>query len=406
MKKLLFIASLLISNSAFAQLAHEILLNKRNATNTTYVVHQIHAPFQNGVFWWDNANKLPKWATLGTGLSVNGSGQLVIGGISTASLSLSPWQVDFFDNQVLPHHNHDAGDIVTGVLSASRIPALEIHNTNHLQDSLDGKASLSHSHVSTAISDSTAVGRSVLTASTTADARTAIGAGTSNFDGTFGGLTGTPLTFTPSAHNQAWSTITLTPTTLSGYGITDADSAGAAAAAQAYAVQRVNHTGIQSADTITDGTTNKAYTASEKTKLSGVATGATANDTDANLKNRGNHTGTQSADTLTDGATNRLYSSAEKTKLSGIAAGATVNTVYSGTTNASGIYAVTYPSAYASKPKLTFSVEGGTNKDTSVLTSTTTTGFSIIVERRTDVLGLLPSYAPVNGLTVNVLVSP
>ncbi len=35
-------------------------------------------------------------------------------------------------------------------------------------------------------------------------------------------LTNVPSTFTPSAHNQAWSTITSTPTTLSGYGITDA----------------------------------------------------------------------------------------------------------------------------------------------------------------------------------------
>lgn len=31
-----------------------------------------------------------------------------------------------------------------------------------------------------------------------------------------------PATFPPSAHNQAWSTITATPTTLAGYGITDA----------------------------------------------------------------------------------------------------------------------------------------------------------------------------------------
>jgi hypothetical protein len=30
---------------------------------------------------------------------------------------------------------------------------------------------------------------------------------------------------TPTAHNQAWSTITSTPTTLSGYGITDAQKA-------------------------------------------------------------------------------------------------------------------------------------------------------------------------------------
>jgi hypothetical protein len=63
---------------------------------------------------------------------------------------------------------------------------------------------------------------------------------------------------------------------------------------------RANHTGTQSADTITDGTTNKAFLATERTKLSGIATGATANDTDANLKNRANHTGTQLASTISD----------------------------------------------------------------------------------------------------------
>lgn len=36
------------------------------------------------------------------------------------------------------------------------------------------------------------------------------------------------------------------------------------------------------------------------TKLSGIASGATANDTDANLKNRANHTGTQTASTISD----------------------------------------------------------------------------------------------------------
>lgn len=38
----------------------------------------------------------------------------------------------------------------------------------------------------------------------------------------------------------------------------------------------------------------------QSTKLAGVATGATANDTDANLKNRANHTGTQTASTISD----------------------------------------------------------------------------------------------------------
>jgi hypothetical protein len=53
--------------------------------------------------------------------------------------------------------------------------------------------------------------------------------------------------------------------------------AAADTAVQAFAIQRANHTGTQSADTLTDGTTNKAFLATERTKLSGVATGATAN---------------------------------------------------------------------------------------------------------------------------------
>jgi len=41
------------------------------------------------------------------------------------------------------------------------------------------------------------------------------------FDGSYTSLINVPSTFTPAAHNQAWSTITSTPTTLAGYGITD-----------------------------------------------------------------------------------------------------------------------------------------------------------------------------------------
>lgn len=44
--------------------------------------------------------------------------------------------------------------------------------------------------------------------------------------------------------------------------------------------------------------THKHFTATEKTKLAGIASGATANDTDANLKNRANHTGSQAISTV------------------------------------------------------------------------------------------------------------
>lgn len=68
--------------------------------------------------------------------------------------------------------------------------------------------------------------------------------------GLYSDLLSIPSTFTPSAHNQAWSTITSTPTTRAGYGITDAEASGAAATAQAFAIQRENHTGTQALSTI------------------------------------------------------------------------------------------------------------------------------------------------------------
>jgi hypothetical protein len=49
-----------------------------------------------------------------------------------------------------------------------------------------------------------------------------------------------------------------------------------------------------------DGTNAGVFTSAQFTKLSGIATGATANDTDANLKSRANHTGSQTASTISD----------------------------------------------------------------------------------------------------------
>lgn len=69
---------------------------------------------------------------------------------------------------------------------------------------------------------------------------------------------------------------------------------------------RANHTGTQSADSLTDGTNNKVYTTSEKTKLTSIAPGATVNSSDAFLVNRSNHTGTQSAATIIQDANNRF----------------------------------------------------------------------------------------------------
>jgi hypothetical protein len=54
------------------------------------------------------------------------------------------------------------------------------------------------------------------------------------------------------------------------------------------------------------------------TKLNGIEDGATKNSPDSFLLNRANHIGTQSADTLTDGAVNATYTLVEKAKLSAL----------------------------------------------------------------------------------------
>jgi len=53
-------------------------------------------------------------------------------------------------------------------------------------------------------------------------------------------------------------------------------------------------------DEVLDGTTYKQYSQTEKTKLAGVATGATTNSSDATLLNRLNHTGSQTISTVTN----------------------------------------------------------------------------------------------------------
>lgn len=119
------------------------------------------------------------------------------------------------------------------------------------------------------------------------------------------GVQNTPATFPPSTHTHPAAT-TSVDGFMSAADKTKLDGVAAGATANATDAQlrdRSTHTGTQSADTITDGSVNKAYSATEKTKLAGVATGATANDTDANLKDRANHTGTQTLSTISDAGT-------------------------------------------------------------------------------------------------------
>ena len=58
--------------------------------------------------------------------------------------------------------------------------------------------------------------------------------------------------------------------------------------------------GTMPLDNTSDGANRLAMLAAERSKLAGVATGATANDTNASLRDRTTHTGTQTSTTISD----------------------------------------------------------------------------------------------------------
>jgi hypothetical protein len=78
---------------------------------------------------------------------------------------------------------------------------------------------------------------------------------------------------------------------------------------------------------------------------------------------------------------------------------------YSGSTNGSGVYTVTFGTSYSVAPNIQASIVGGSNTNILKVTSVSTTGFTITVVNRTDVLGLLPTYSNVSGALVDVLVT-
>lgn len=148
--------------------------------------------------------------------------------------------------------------------------------------------------------------------------------GSTLFKGDGSALTGV------AAASVAWADVTGSPTTLSGYGITDAVATGDS---------RLTDSREWTATTVSQAeaeagtaTTRRAWTAQRvfqaiaawwaasaaKTKLDGIATGATANSADATLLARANHTGTQAASTITGLAT--VATSGAYADLSGIPA--------------------------------------------------------------------------------------
>ncbi len=159
-----------------------------------------------------------------------------------------------------------------------------------------------------------------------------------------------PATFTPSQHTQLWSTITSTPTTLAGYGITDTIPSGNQIIDWTTDQGSTEiHSGnyINTTYTVGDGgLTQNNFTDALKTKLDNIEASADVTDTtnvtaagalmDSEVTNLADVKAFDTTDyataaqgTLADSAqqppSEGAFANGDKTKLDGIAAGAEVN---------------------------------------------------------------------------------
>lgn len=165
-------------------------------------------------------------------------------------------------------HTHAQAD-VTGLVAALAGKASSTHShaisdTTGLQDALDGKqasgsyAAASHAHV---IADTTGLQAAL-------DGKQSAGS------------------YAAASHTHAQADITNLVSDLAGKASTSH-----------------NHDGVyQPLATVLTNTT-ASFTTAQETKLSGIASGATANATDAQLRDRSTHTGTQTAATISDFST-------------------------------------------------------------------------------------------------------
>jgi hypothetical protein len=153
-------------------------------------------------------------------------------------------------------------------------------------------------------------------------------------------VTGKPSTFTPSAHTHVIADTTGLQTALDGKQASGsyANAVHTHTVSDVTGLQTALD-GKQPLATVLTNTT-AAFTTAQETKLSGIAAGATVNASDASLRDRATHTGAQATSTITglDTAlsgkqplatvltnTTAAFTTAQETKLSGIATGATVN---------------------------------------------------------------------------------
>lgn len=81
--------------------------------------------------------------------------------------------------------------------------------------------------------------------------------------------------------------------------------------------------------------------------------------------------------------------------------------LYSGTTNASGAYTVTFGTSYPVPPNIQVAIQGDFPSYTAVVASKSTTGFTAKVYTLSSILslGLIPQYSPVQNVALDITVN-
>lgn len=227
MRNLLLIVLLFVCSIAHGA-ANDVTLQQRNSENSANITRTLTCVGGPCIFFYNSATLLPGYLTLGTGLSINsgvlsatggtGSPQVnadwaAVGGIAQILNKPTLFSGAYADLTGKPTLFDGAYSSLTGVPDLSGYAT-----TSALASGLAGKANSVHTHVATDITDSTATGRSILTAPTLASARSTLGVqSTSEAVAAYYPLSSNPSGYLTGINSaQVTSALGLTPISLAG----------------------------------------------------------------------------------------------------------------------------------------------------------------------------------------------